>query len=149
MRRQTFSILVWALAVTAGGALLGQARGGERAGWTAIKDGEECPPGTTEARHLQCAPPASPAPSIVDYRPRSSVVADQHLVPKAKFPVVGVRSHTTATPTNMPQPVSEMDALNLRVLVNLSGSDAAQVKQKTASTMRSGSCTAWGCPTTC
>src|SRR5260221_7116990 len=47
----------------------GQGRGGGRAGWVQIKEGEECPPGTTEARHLSCAPPASPAPTILDYRP--------------------------------------------------------------------------------
>jgi hypothetical protein len=60
-----------------------------------IKDGEECPPGMTEARHLQCAAPSAPAPSILDYRPRSTVVADPHLVPKAKFPVVDVHTHGT------------------------------------------------------
>jgi uncharacterized protein len=105
-------------------------RGGGRAGWVQIKEGEQCPPGTTEARHLSCAPPASPAPSILDYRPRSTVVAAAHLVPKAKFPVVDVHSHTTATAQNMPKLITEMDALNLRVLVNLSGGDAAAVKQK-------------------
>jgi predicted TIM-barrel fold metal-dependent hydrolase len=113
-----------------GGRGQGGGRGGGRAGWVQIKDGEECPPGTTEARHLSCAPPASPAPSILDYRPRSTVVAAAHLVPKAKFPVVDVHSHTTATAQNMPKLIEEMDALNLRVLVNLSGGGAASVKQK-------------------
>ena len=113
-----------------GGRGQGGGRGGGRAGWVQIKDGEECPPGTTEARHLACAPPASPAPTILDYRPRSTVVATAHLVPKAKFPVVDVHSHTTATAQNMPKLIEEMDALNLRVLVNLSGGQAASVKQK-------------------
>src|SRR6185369_8809463 len=104
----------------AGAGQGGRGQGGGRAGWVTIKDGEECPPGTTEARHLQCAPPASPAPTILDYRPRSTVVAEQHLVPKAEFPVIDVHSHTTATAENMPRLIGEMDALNLRVLVNLS-----------------------------
>src|SRR4030095_10017680 len=99
-------------------------------GWVTIKDGEECPPGMTEARHLQCAAPGAPAPSILDYRPRSTVVADEHLVPKAKFPVIDVHSHTAATAANMPQLIEQMDALNLRVLVNLSGGGADAVKQK-------------------
>lgn len=148
MRASTAFVVMVVLTVAGAGALIAQGdggqqgaggqagrgpgggRGGGRAGWVQIKDGEECPPGTTEARHLSCAPPASPAPSILDYRPRSTVVAPVHLVPKAKFPVVDVHSHTTATAANMPKLIEEMDALNLRVLVNLSGGNAAAVKQK-------------------
>ena len=129
MSKSTFSAIALALAFAGSAALLAQGRGG-RAGAVTIKEGEECPSGMTEFRHLQCAPPASPAPTILDYRPRSTVVAEPHLVPKAKFPVVDVHSHTTATADNMPQLIKEMDALNLRVLVNLSGGDAAAVKQK-------------------
>src|SRR4051812_15128206 len=109
----------------------GQGRGGGRANWVTIKEGEECPPGTTEARHLQCAPPASAAPSILDYRPRSTVVADPHLVPKAKFPVVDVHTHGTAAYVSNPERITEVDALNLRVLVDLSGgTDPAEIKRK-------------------
>ena len=108
----------------------GQGRGGGRAGWVTIKAGEECPPGMTEARHLECAPTATPAPSIVDYRPRSTVVAPEHLVPKAKFPVVDVHTHGTSNAATLAQRVKEMDALNLRVLVDLSGGNAARVKER-------------------
>src|SRR4051794_32787945 len=147
MRRMRIPVFIFTAALAAGAALVaqgtgqqqqqppptggqadaqggrGQGRGGGgrgRSNWVTIKEGEECPPGTTEARYLQCAPPAAPAPSILDYRPRSTVVAEAHLVPKAKFPVVDVHSHTTATAENMPKLIGEMDALNLRVLVNLS-----------------------------
>src|SRR5436190_7700499 len=106
-------------------------RGGGRAGWATIKDGEECPPGMTEARHLQCSPTATPAPSIVDYRPRSTVVAPAHPVPRAKFPVVDVHTHGTSSYVGNPERIKEMDALNLRVLVDLSGgTDPAGIKQK-------------------
>jgi len=108
----------------------GGGRGGGRAGWVTIKDGEECPPGMTEARHLACAPPVSPAPGILDYRPRSTVVAQEHGVPKAKFPVVDVHTHGSANFVNNPDRIREMDALNLRVLVDLSGGGADSVKQK-------------------
>jgi predicted TIM-barrel fold metal-dependent hydrolase len=134
------SVVALAVTVAAGGGALlvaqgqGQGRGGGRGGGpqnvVTIKAGEECPAGMTEFRYLQCAAPASPPPSIVDYRPRSTVVAEAHPVPKAKFPVVDVHSHTTATAENMPRLVREMDALNLRVLVNLSGGGAAEVKAK-------------------
>lgn len=120
-----------ASALVAQGGVRGQGgRGGGRAGWVAIKEGEECPPGMTEARHLQCSPTASPAPSIVDYRPRSTVVAQAHLVARAKFPVVDVHTHGTASYAGNPERIKEMDALNLRVLVDLSGGGAAEVKAK-------------------
>jgi predicted TIM-barrel fold metal-dependent hydrolase len=105
-------------------------RGGGRAGWVTIKDGEECPPGMTEARHLQCSPTATPAPSIVDYRPRSTVVAKATLVPKAKFPVIDVHTHGTSNAALFAERIPEMDALNLQVLVDLSGGGAASVKTK-------------------
>jgi predicted TIM-barrel fold metal-dependent hydrolase len=125
-------------AIAAGGVLAAQGggrgqggRGGGRAGWVEIKEGEECPPGTTEARHLQCAPTATPAPSILDYRPRSTVVNKTTLVPKAKFPVVDVHTHGTSNAAGFAQRIPEMDALNLRVLVDLSGgSNPDQIKTK-------------------
>src|SRR6188508_2955454 len=51
-----------------------------------IPAGEECPPGTTETRPRLCTAPEFPPPSIVDYRPTSTLVTSAHLVPKAKFP---------------------------------------------------------------
>src|SRR5205814_809547 len=68
--------------------------------------------------------PEFPPPSIVDYKPRSTLVTPQHPVPRARFPVVDIHSHQ---PTPMPadafeKVVAAMDELNLKVLVNLSGS---------------------------
>ena len=94
-----------------------------------IKPGEECPPGMTEFRAGRCGKPATPPPSIVDYRPKSTVVADAHLVPKAKFPVVDVHNHTTVTAENIGQLVKEMDSLNIRVLNNLSGGNGDRLKR--------------------
>jgi uncharacterized protein len=51
-------------------------------------------------------------------------------VPKAKFPVVDIHSHLTITAENMDQTIREMDALNLRVLNNLSGGSGAALKTK-------------------
>jgi len=131
MSTHKHAVLVVALTVAAGGAALGQGRGGGRGNWVTIKEGEQCPPGMTEARHLQCAAPATPPPTILDYRPRSTVVAEQHLVPKAKFPVVDVHTHNTAAYINQPAQIKEMDDLNLRVLVDLSGgTDPAIIKRK-------------------
>jgi predicted TIM-barrel fold metal-dependent hydrolase len=93
-----------------------------------IKSGEECPPGMTEFRAGRCGKPANPPPSIVDYRPRSTVVAEAHLVPRAKYPVVDIHSHLRITPDNIEQTVREMDALNLRVLVNLTAGTGENLK---------------------
>jgi predicted TIM-barrel fold metal-dependent hydrolase len=128
MRIRLATVWILAMAVATGAALVAQ-RG--RSGWIAISEGQECPPGTTEARHLQCAPPDSPPPSILDYRPRSTVVAPVHLVPKAKFPIVDVHTHGSASFVNNAERLREMDALNLRVLVDLSGgADPAVIKRK-------------------
>jgi uncharacterized protein len=107
-----------------------QGRGGAAGEEVQIKPGEECPPGTTEFRAGRCRKPASPPPSIVDYRPKSTVVADPHMVPRAKFPVVDIHSHLNITPQNIEQTVKEMDALNLRVLVNLSGGSGKELEQE-------------------
>ena len=95
-----------------------------------IQAGEECPAGTTEVRKGRCQTPDKPAPSIVDYRPKSTVVAEAHMVPKAKFPVVDIHSHRVITPENMEETIKEMDSLNLRVLNNLSGGSGASLKEK-------------------
>src|SRR5687767_13358546 len=94
-----------------------------------IKPGEECPPGMTEFRAGRCGKPATAPPSIVDYRPQSTVVAEQHLVPRAKYPVVDIHNHQAANAENMERLIKEMDSLNLRVLVNLSGGNGERLKQ--------------------
>jgi len=109
----------------------GQGRGGGRGGGVQIQPGEECPPGMTMTRPQRCQAPEFPAPSILDYRPRNTLVSEEHLVPKAKYPFVDIHSHTGPNDNNIEQLIREMDAMNLRVLVNLSGgSDPAQVKQR-------------------
>lgn len=96
----------------------------------AMVDGA-CPPGTTEVRPGRCRAPEFPPPSILDYEPRSTLVTDVHLVPKAKYPVVDIHSHTGPTPDTIERLIAEMDAMGVRVLVNLSGGSApVAVKQK-------------------
>ena len=90
-------------------------RGGRGRG-VAIEAGQECPAGMTLVRVGQCQPPDFPPPSIVDYRPNSSLVVEQTPVPRAKVPVVDILSHVVPTAQTMGQLVREMDALNLRVL---------------------------------
>jgi predicted TIM-barrel fold metal-dependent hydrolase len=106
-------------------------RGGRGRAGVPIQPGEQCPPGMTETRARFCSTPEFAPPSIVDYRPRTTLVAEEHLVPRAKFPVIDIHNHTTINAQNIDQMIKEMDTLNLRVLVNLSGGAGPdQVKQK-------------------
>ena len=123
MRRTSVVLALLALVTLATVMAAQQGPGGAR---TQIKPGESCPAGTTEVRPGSCQAPDAPAPSIVDYRPRSTLVTDTHPVPKAKFPAIDVHGHppSLTTPEAIAGVVAAMDKLNVRVLVsadNLSG----------------------------
>lgn len=68
---------------------------GGAGGGVSIRPGEECPAGMTEVRPGNCRAPSLPAPSILDYRPRSTLVTAEHLVPKAKYPAIDYHGHPT------------------------------------------------------
>jgi len=75
--------------------------------------------------------PEWPAPSITDYKPKSTLVVPAHPVKRAKFPVIDIHSHqpTPIAPDAYAALVKSMDDLNLRVLVNLSGGTGDRLKQ--------------------
>ena len=93
--------------------------------------------GTTEVRPGQFRAPEFDPPSIVDYRPTSTLVTEEHLVPRAKYPVVDIHSHQRATAENMEELIAEMDALNVQVLVNLSGGSGEELRER-IETVRNG-----------
>jgi predicted TIM-barrel fold metal-dependent hydrolase len=106
----------------------------QRGGGTRIAPGQECPPGTTETRPGACQAPEIPPPSILDYRPRSTLVTAEHKVPKAKFPAIDIHGHAPGLTTaqGIESVVKAMDELNLRVLVsadNSSGDRLARTLQ--------------------
>ncbi len=128
VRRATW-VGVMVVTTALGAALLAQPRGMGNA--VPVGPDGECPPGTTETRPGRCQAPEVPPPSILDYRPRSTLVTTTTLVPKAKFPVVDIHSHTGPTPETIDRLIGEMDAMGLRVLVNLSGGvDPQEIKRK-------------------
>jgi predicted TIM-barrel fold metal-dependent hydrolase len=92
-----------------------------------IKAGEECPPGMTETRPDSCQAPELPAPSIVDYRPKSTLVTPAHQVPKAKFPAIDFHGHPGGLLNSaeaLDSLAASLDGLNLRVMIaadNMSG----------------------------
>ena len=60
---------------------------------------------------------------VEEWQPKSTLVVEEHPTPRAKYPVIDVHSHhrSTTSPDRVDAIVQEMDALNLGVLVNLSG----------------------------
>jgi uncharacterized protein len=95
-------------------------------GGTRLSPGQECPPGTTEVRPGSCQAPSETPPSILDYRPRSTLVTAEHKVPRSKFPSVDVHGHpgSLTTAESIDRIVSVMDSLNLRIMLvaeNVSG----------------------------
>jgi uncharacterized protein len=127
MRRALLSFLA-ALAV--GAAVIAQGPGGRGGRGVSVKPGQECPDGTTLVRVGTCQAPEFPPPSIVDYRPKSSLVVPEHPVPRARFPVVDIHSHTGPTPATIASLIAQMDALNIGVLNNLSGGSGDALKQR-------------------
>jgi predicted TIM-barrel fold metal-dependent hydrolase len=88
-----------------------------------------CPPGATEVRPGNCEAPRDPPPSIVDYRPKSTLVTGVHLVPAAKYPAIDFHGHPDdliESARGLETLHSALDRLNVRVMVaadNVSGSE--------------------------
>jgi predicted TIM-barrel fold metal-dependent hydrolase len=84
-------------------------------------------------------PLAAQTLSVEEWEPRSTLVVEEHPVPRAKFPVIDVHSHhrSSASPERLKQILGEMDQLNLGVLVNLSGGAGSRLHQ-TVDTFRKG-----------
>jgi predicted TIM-barrel fold metal-dependent hydrolase len=123
LRPLTAALLLTASAVAP--TLEAQPGGGARG--TPIQQGDACPAGMTEIRPRNCQAPTLPAPSIVDYRPRSTLVAPGHTVPRAKFPAIDFHGHPTSqlnSEAGLAQLGQELDRLNVRMMIaanNVSG----------------------------
>ena len=86
---------------------------------------------STEAQRPGQRRATEPPLTVEEYTPRSTLVVDEHPVPRAKYPVVDVHSHhRSVSQGQWSQVVSEMDQLNLQVLVNLSGGSGRNLQGK-------------------
>jgi len=123
MRRQTFLSAVLAVVVAGAVAIGGQGRGGG----SPVGPNGECPAGMTLVRPGNCQAPSTPAPSIVDYRPKSTLVVPTHVIQKAKFPALDFHGHPReriSTPEGLKTMFQELDALNVGLMLaaeNISG----------------------------
>ena len=78
------------------------------------------------------APAAAQEPMTIErYTPRSTLVVPGTEVTRARFPFIDVHSHqrSTATPEAVDAIVQQMDAMNMGVMVNLSGRSGEQLAQ--------------------
>ncbi len=150
MRFRTASLYIGALMAVATPAFVSAlsaqqppARGGFRGG-TTIQPGEACPPGTTEIRPLTCMAPENEPPSILDYRPQSTLVVPAHTVPSAKYPVIDFHGHpggNLGSVENIERMGRQLDSLNVRLMIaaeNMSGERISRVMEvvNSSSTMK-------------
>jgi predicted TIM-barrel fold metal-dependent hydrolase len=72
---------------------------------------------------------AAQSMSIEDYEPKSTLVVPQHPVARAKYPFIDVHNHqdTDLSEAAVAQMVGAMDAMNMRVMVNLSGGQGEEL----------------------
>ncbi|HLU24439.1 MAG TPA: amidohydrolase family protein [Longimicrobiales bacterium] len=102
---------------------------GQAGGVVQIGPGEDCPAGMTEVRPGRCQAPSLEPPSILDYRPRSTLVVPEHPVPRAKYPVIDYHGHPRGFldgEDGLRRLEAELDAINVRVMVvanNMSGEE--------------------------
>src|SRR5580704_18278227 len=75
------------------------------------------------AAFLSCGLALAQTMTIEEYEPRSTLVVPQHPVQRAKYPFIDVHNHQAKCVSKecVDKLVAEMDKLNLRVMVNLSG----------------------------
>ncbi|HEY4130404.1 MAG TPA: amidohydrolase family protein [Gemmatimonadaceae bacterium] len=122
------ALILVSLLPSAGVAQGNRGGGGGRGGRaTSIAPGEQCPPGTTEIRPRSCMAPDAPPPSILDYRPHSTLVTASHMVKTAKYPAIDFHGHPQSlinSAEGLATLGAALDSLNVRIMVsadNLSG----------------------------
>ena len=113
-------------AVSTLGAQPPAGRGGMRNA-TSIQPGASCPAGMTEVRPRSCMAPENAPPSIVDYRPHSTLIATSHVTKTSKYPVIDFHGHPSGllgTTEGLAKLGVALDSLNVRIMVsadNMSG----------------------------
>lgn len=96
------------------------AQPGRGGGSTPIGPGEQCPANMTEIRPRLCQAPTLPTPTILDYRPRSTLVTVEHTVPRAKYPAIDFHGHPqsqTGSVDGLNLLADDLDRIGVRVIV--------------------------------
>jgi predicted TIM-barrel fold metal-dependent hydrolase len=87
-------------------------------------------PGQIRPRPAEGREPELRPPTIREYHPKSQLIAPRHPVPRAKFPVIDIHSHqsTPISAAEFDRVMAGMQANNLQILVNLSGSSGTRLR---------------------
>ena len=69
--------------------------------------------------------------SIEDYEPRSGLVVPEHIVKRARYPFIDVHNHQRrlSSPDQVAALLADMDQINMRIMVNLSGGYGDSLRQ--------------------
>src|SRR6218665_2290139 len=68
------------------------------------------------------------------YEPTSTLVVPQHVITKAKFPFIDVHNHQNGMgKSDLAGLKKDMDAMNMKVMVNLSGGNGSRLSNFTSS----------------
>jgi len=71
--------------------------------------------------------------SIEEYDPKSTLVVPEHPAKRAKYPFIDVHNHQWGlAPESVDKLVADMDSINLRIMVNLSGGYGERLKENIA-----------------
>jgi predicted TIM-barrel fold metal-dependent hydrolase len=133
MRSRRLAAVLIALTALGTSRVAAQGPGGSRG--TPIKAGESCPPGTTEVRPRLCQAPELPAPSILDYRPHSTLITPEHAVPRPKYPVIDFHGHPRlgfGSDVDLEALRRSLDSLNIGVMVVANGISGDALKRTVA-----------------
>ena len=85
--------------------------------------------------HAAAAPAPAQDMSVRDYEPRSTLKVEGHPLTRAKFPFIDVHGHLRDTSAaGVDRMVKEMDALDLKTIVNLSGGSGDRLRAGLAAT---------------
>ena len=82
-----------------------------------------------------CQAPSEPAPSILDYRPRSTLVAPAHISMKAKYPVIDFHGHPQGNLGSIEALAGlgvALDSLNVRLMVVANNTSGDGLKRTVA-----------------
>ncbi|MFI5245891.1 MAG: amidohydrolase family protein, partial [Gemmatimonadales bacterium] len=127
-RSSTFGIVASMILTVFAAPSTAQQPAGRGGRGTPIAPGDTaCPAGQTEIRPRTCMAPQLQPPSILDYRPRSTVVSAAHMVKTAKYPAIDFHGHPNAlifSADGLATLGAALDSLNVRMMVsadNLSG----------------------------
>ncbi len=72
----------------------------------------------------------APRMDFENYNPPSTLVVPEHKLTRAKFPFIDVHNHQEEMPTmDLRTLITDMDKLNMKVMVNLSGSNGDELKR--------------------